>query len=122
MNMNVMKFKKYGTHIGVVKSRKPLFDDEQGFLEFLLQAREEADADLIIIEKTVLPEKFFDINSGFAVVINQKLINYRSRMAVVGDFTVYNDKTLDDFVKESNNGEDLVFLRSINEAVSYFAD
>lgn len=108
--------------MGIVKSKKALFDNEQDFLDFLMQVRVEADADIVIIEKAVLPEEFFDLKSGFAGMVHQKLVNYRTRMAITGDFTGYDSKALDDYIRECNeNNGDIVFLRSVNEAIGYFA-
>ena len=120
MSINIMKFEKYGTHIGVVKSKKSLFDTEQAFLDFMIQVREEADADIIIIEKTVLPEKFFDLKSGFAGMMHQKIVNHMIRMAIVGDFSEYKDTTIGAYIDECNDKKgELVFLRSVNEAITF---
>ena len=121
MNMNVMKFEKYGTHIGIVKSRKVLIQNEHDFVDFLTQAMQEADANNIILEKTALSDDFFDPNTGLADVINKRLINYRARLAIVGDFKQYEDEEFLKLIQQNNEAGDLSFLRSVNEAVTFFA-
>ena len=122
MNINVMKFEKYGTHIGVVKGKQTLFNNEQEFLDFIIQVTEEADADIIIIERGILPDKFFDLNSGFAGMMHQKIVNHRIQMAIVGNFKEYKDTNMEAYIRENNErGKDIVFLNSVNEAVGFFS-
>lgn len=108
--------------MGVVKSRKPLIHGEQEFVDFLTQAMQEADANIIILEKIALSEDFFNLDTGLTDMINKRLINYRARLAIVGDFKQYKSKDFQKFIKQNNDESDLVFLRSVNEAVSFFAD
>ena len=107
-----MKFEKYGIHIGVVKSKTPLFSNEKEFIDFLIQVRDEADADNIIVERGVLPDKFYKTESDFAGMIKQKLISHKMKMAVVGD----PENNI-----SNNEGEgDILFFKSVNDAIAHF--
>lgn len=55
---------------------------------------------------------FFDLRSGIAGEITQKLVNYRIRLAVVGDIAehVAASDALRDFVWESNHGDHVWFV------------
>ncbi|MPN57700.1 hypothetical protein SDC9_205394 [bioreactor metagenome] len=39
------------------------------------------------------------------------------KIAIVGDFSVYNSKSLRDFIYECNNGKDIFFLQDENKAI-----
>jgi hypothetical protein len=69
-------------------------------------------ANLIAVPVERLDPEFFDLRSGVAGEIAQKLVNYRLRLAVVGDISehVAASGALRDFVWESNRGEHIWFV------------
>lgn len=69
-------------------------------------------ANLIAVPAGRLDPEFFNLRSGIAGEITQKLVNYRLRLAVVGDISVQVAKSnaLRDFVWESNIGEHVWFV------------
>jgi hypothetical protein len=70
----------------------------------------------IIHEKNITPA-FFDLKNGMAGEILQKFSNYRVRLAIVGDFSAYTGKSITDFIYESNQGKQVNFLKSLEEAL-----
>ena len=62
-------------------------------------------------------DEFFVLSTGIAGEILQKFINYRKKVAIVGDYSGYTSKPLKDFIYESNNGNSIYFLPNIDEAV-----
>ena len=58
--------------------------------------------------------KFFQLKTGIAGEITQKLVNYRLRLAVVGDIStrVAKSNALRDYVRESNRGDHVWFVDS----------
>ena len=44
------------------------------------------------------------------------------KIAIVGDFSVYNSKSLKDFIFECNNGKDIFFLPDENQALERFGN
>ncbi|GAA1503005.1 hypothetical protein BJ978_003101 [Agromyces terreus] len=56
---------------------------------------------------------FFDLSTRLAGEFTQKLVNYRIRLAVVGDLTEHTEASgaLRDFVRESNRGDHVWFVR-----------
>jgi hypothetical protein len=70
---------------------------------------------MIIREEHLLPE-FFDLKTGIAGEILQKFSNYRTQLAIVGDFSKYTSKSLRDFIYESNKGGRIFFGSSVEEA------
>ncbi|MBB4108994.1 DUF4180 domain-containing protein [Pedobacter zeae] len=77
--------------------------------------------DKIIIDKKNITPDFFDLKNGIAGEILQKFSNYRVSLAIVGDFSAYQSKSIKDFIYESNNGKHINFLASTAGALQRFA-
>ncbi|MCZ4242972.1 DUF4180 domain-containing protein [Pedobacter punctiformis] len=75
------------------------------------------DFDKIIISEQNITSDFFDLKNGMAGEILQKFSNYRVRLAVVGNFSPYQSKSIKDFIYESNKGRHINFLDSTAEAL-----
>lgn len=71
---------------------------------------------IIIYDKNITPD-FFDLKNGIAGEILQKFSNYRVRLAIVGDFSKYTSKSINDFIYESNKGRQINFVTSQSEAI-----
>lgn len=74
--------------------------------------------DKIIIQEHHLTTDFFDLKNGMAGEILQKFSNYRVRLAIVGDFSKYNSKSLHDFIYESNKARQVTFVPSTADALN----
>ena len=72
----------------------------------------------IILHEGNLTRDFFDLKSGVAGEILQKFSNYRTKLAIIGDFSEIRSKSLRDFIRESNNRGTINFVPSITEALS----
>lgn len=70
------------------------------------------DAHMIAVPAERLDPEFFRLRSGIAGEVTQKLVNYRLRLAVIGDITkqVEASAALRDYVRESNVGEQVWFV------------
>ena len=64
---------------------------------------------IILYERNLHPD-FFKLATGLAGDILQKFSNYRFKLAIVGDFSKYKSKSLQDFIRESNKGNSLFFV------------
>lgn len=73
--------------------------------------------DRMIIHAANIHPDFFDLKNGMAGEMLQKFSNYRMRLAIVGDFSGYTSKSITDFMYESNNGKQVNFLGSLEEAL-----
>lgn len=71
---------------------------------------------IIISEKNITPA-FFDLKNGMAGGLLQKFSNYRMQLAIVGDFSKYTSKSIQDFIYESNKLGHISFVRSFAEAL-----
>ncbi|GAA4377918.1 DUF4180 domain-containing protein [Hymenobacter koreensis] len=74
--------------------------------------------DSIILHQANITPAFFDLKTGIAGEILQKFSTYRVRLAVVGDFTQYASKSLQDFIGESNKARHINFVGSTAEALA----
>ncbi|PST84318.1 DUF4180 domain-containing protein [Pedobacter yulinensis] len=66
----------------------------------------------VVIREQNLAPGFFDLKNGMAGDILQKFSNYRFSLAVIGDFSRYQGKSIRDFIYESNKGRLVNFLDS----------
>lgn len=71
----------------------------------------------IIIMERNLHKDFFNLKTGLAGDILQKFSNYNFRLAIVGDFTKFQSKSLQDFIRESNRGNRVFFIESLDSAI-----
>lgn len=78
-------------------------------------------ATALIIHRESLPEGFFDLKTKIAGEMLQKFSNYRMKLAIVGDFTNIQSKSLRDFIRESNRTGIIYFAESPEEALSRMA-
>jgi hypothetical protein len=70
------------------------------------------DTNRIIIRKENLHPDFFRLHTGLAGEILQKISTYGFKLAIVGDFSKYTSKSLQDFIRESNRGNRVFFVDS----------
>jgi hypothetical protein len=66
---------------------------------------------LILNERNLHPD-FFRLHTGLAGEILQKFSTYRFKLAIVGDFSKYTSKSLQDFILESNKGNRIFFVEN----------
>ncbi|MDQ1296507.1 MAG: hypothetical protein QG611_485 [Bacteroidota bacterium] len=75
------------------------------------------DCNRIIISARNLHKDFFNLKTGLAGDILQKFSNYNFRLAIVGDFTKFQSKSLQDFIRESNRGNRIFFVENTDTAI-----
>ncbi|MNJ44814.1 DUF4180 domain-containing protein [Paenibacillus bouchesdurhonensis] len=115
--MNIRIINKDGIEIALVTSNEVLITDVQSALDLIATVSYEAGSNRIILNKSAICEEFFDLRTRLAGEILQKFINYQTKIAIVGNFSIYQSKSLKDFIYESNNGRDLFFLSDENQAI-----
>ena len=107
-----------GEKIVVVHSDAPILTDAQAVLDLLATINYEDDSSRIAINKEAIIEDFFILSTGVAGEMLQKVINYRKKLAIIGDFTGYQSNPLRDFMGECNRGKDIFFVRTEREALA----
>lgn len=106
-----------GKKFAIISSDEVLIADTQSALDLIVTVRYETDCDYFILYKQILSEDFFHLKTKLAGEVLQKFINYQCKVAIVGDFSIYSSKSLKDFIYESNQGKDLFFVGSKEEAI-----
>lgn len=91
--------------------------DGQSVLDMLMTIAYENNAIRVILPKELLCESFFDLRTKVAGEVLQKVSNYRMKLAIVGDFSIYDSKALQDFIYECNTGHDVFFVKDLAEAI-----
>lgn len=115
--MTIEKVEKNNGICAVVHSESMVITDVQSALDLLMQAKYEVGTSNIVIDKRLIAEAFFVLSTGLAGEILQKYINYGGRIAIWGDYSHYTSKPLRDFIYESNQGKDVFFTATQEEAV-----
>jgi len=112
---------KERTNIAQFHSDTTLIHDAQSALDFMMSVCYNDNCTCIIINKESLCDDFFVLSSGAAGEILQKAVNYKMRLAIVGDFSRYTSKPLKDFMYECNNGNDVFFVGDEEAAIECLA-
>lgn len=119
--MNIEYVNVNGAEIAVVSGEAAEVTTPQAALDLAMTVKYETGGSRLAIDKRVLGEDFFTLSTGVAGEILQKFINYHVKAAVYGDYSRYTSKPLRDFIYESNNGTDIFFTPSKEEAVERLA-
>jgi len=74
-------------------------------------------ATLIVIPVDCLDDEFFQLKTRIAGELIQKFVQYRRRLAIVGDISRHlaESSALRAFVNESNRGKEVWFLASLED-------
>jgi PadR family transcriptional regulator, regulatory protein AphA len=87
----------------------------------LVGACYERDVWNVLFDEGALPPEFFDLKSGFAGEVMQKLANYGIRAGVViPDMSDYSD-AFRDFARETNRSGSARFFRNGTDAISWLS-
>lgn len=115
--MKIKRIERGGVICAVVESDEIVIRDAASALDLLICAEYTAGTKNIVIDKRLVTEDFFILNTGLAGEILQKYINYGGRIAMYGTYSQYTSKPLRDFIYESNRGRDVFFPATQEEGV-----
>ena len=73
-----------------------------------------------IIYQENITDDFFELKTKLAGEILQKYTQYSFDIAIVGDFSKYNSKSLNDFIYESKQSKKINFVGTREEAITRF--
>ena len=116
--MNIETIQAPRGAIAVLSGGKVQITDAGATLDLAMSVRYETGASRLAIDK----RDFFILSTGVAGDILQKLMNYRFKAAIYGDYSHYTSKPLRDFIRESNHGKDFFFVSTMEEAVQRLTD
>lgn len=103
--------------VSVVTGKGVLVASAQDMLDMIATIRYQDGCDRILLKKDNIAEDFFDLRTGLAGEVLQKVVNYNAALAIVGDFSGYTSKALQDFIYESNKGTRVFFVRDETAAI-----
>lgn len=106
-----------GSVVAIVEEDGIVIASAQDALDLMATARHTLDCVKLLIPKENICREFFDLKTGVAGEILQKFANYMVKLAIVGDFSNIESKSLRDFIYECNNGSQIFFLKSEAEAL-----
>ena len=120
--MNIETIQAPRGAIAVLSGGETQITSPGALLDLAMSVRYETGASRLAIDKRLVCEDFFILSTGVAGEILQKLMNYRFKAAIYGDYTAYTGKPLQDFIRESNRGRDFFFVPTRADAVEKLRD
>lgn len=114
-----MKFKIHNHRENIIAeliSKEFIINNVQDAVDLIGNASFEGANSVIIFENQLTPS-FFDLKTGIAGEILQKFSNYRMKLAIIGDFSKYTGKSLNDFILESNKTGNVIFDSNSDKAI-----
>lgn len=109
------------THNGIIiaiADKSIQITEIQDVLDIIVSAHYTEQSTVLVFYKESLPQRFFDLKSGYAGEMLQKFSNYRTKLAIVGDFSDIASKSLKDFMYECNKGNLVFFKNDLASAVT----
>ena len=74
-------------------------------------------ASKIVVNEASYDPRFFNLKSGIAGEILQKVSNYHKQLAIVGEFEKYKSNALNAFIIECNRGHHIFFVSDFESAL-----
>ena len=116
------QYVKVETHAGkrylASRSSKHFIRTQQDILDLLAWGYKN-ETNLFLLEDTDFVSEFYDLRTGLAGEILQKVSNYSARLAIVGSFKMVETRRFGELMVESNKGSQVRFARSEDEAISW---
>lgn len=112
-----MNFEKLTGTVAVLRSWETPVSQGGDAMDLIASARYETGCEALILPREALSEDFFRLSTGLAGEVLQKFVNYQMKVAILGDFSGYTSKPLQDFIRESNRGKTVFFLSTEAEAL-----
>lgn len=119
--MNIITLQKHSLDVAVIDSQDTLITDVQSALDLIATVSYQTGCDRLILPKTAIHENFFDLSTGLAGDILQKFVNYRVKVAIIGDFAGYSSQSLRAFITESNQGKHIFFAADKDVALGWLS-
>lgn len=107
---------KGSSKIAIISSDELVIKNVQDALDLMVTAQYNG-CEKILLYKENITDDFFDLRTGIAGEILQKYVNYKVKIAIVGEFHSYQSKSLNDFIYECNKGNQIIFQNTVQEAV-----
>lgn len=110
-----------GHRVAEIVSAGTVISTAQDALDLIGTTGYEGASHILLNENQLAPE-FFDLRTGLAGEILQKLVNYRMNLIIIGAFEELESESLRAFINEANRGTQLAFVTSKAAALARLAD
>ncbi|NDO47450.1 DUF4180 domain-containing protein [Clostridium sp. ASF356] len=120
--MNMEKIVKNNIEIVIIEENEINIKQATSAIDAIMDIKYQTNCSNIVIDKKCISEDFFQLSTGLAGEVFQKLINYHIKLAIVGDFSMYTSKALKDFIYESNKGKAFFFVETQQQAIEKLCD
>jgi hypothetical protein len=95
-----------------------LLASEQDMLDLMMNVDYQTQSKRIIINRSNIDDRFFDLGTGLAGAVLQKISNYGYRLAIIGDFSEFESEALQAFIRESNRSGQVLFVPDLETAIA----
>jgi hypothetical protein len=114
----MLKFRGIGkVVVAELTDEKSVLSEVQDILDLMGDCRFNGCNRIILKEENLNPD-FFRLHTGLAGEILQKFSTYDFKLAIIGDFSKFRSKNLQDFIRESNKGRSIFFVTSLDDALT----
>lgn len=113
--MNIEIHKQNEIEIAEPIANHLLITNAEDGLQLLVDLYYQGFNKIILHEENIISD-FFELKTGLAGEILQKFSNFRVQLVIVGDFSKYTSKSIQDFIYESNKGKLINFLPTAEAA------
>ena len=112
----MLKYSKIGNVIiAELKDENSVIQEVQDMLDIMGDCGFNGCNRIILKEENLNPD-FFRLHTGLAGEILQKFSTYDFKLAIIGNFSKFRSKNLQDFIRESNKGRSIFFVSSLDDA------
>ncbi len=105
--------------VAILASDTQIITDVPSVLDLMATTAYEYNVTKLAIPQTAINPDFFKLSTGFAGEVAQKIVNYRYQLAIIGDFSAYTSKPLNDYMGECNRGRHLCFVADEAAALAW---
>ena len=114
--MNIREYRKKGVSVVEIIEDGVIIANTQNLLDIV----SDVSSKRIAVKRENISEDFYDLRTGLAGEILQKVSNYHLCIGIIGDFSDITSKSFRDFMYESNETRQIVFKGTIEEVVRAF--
>jgi hypothetical protein len=113
--MQIVIHQNNNIKVAEIISEKIIINKVKDALDLMVNVDYLGSRQIILHSNNITPD-FFRLKTGLAGEILQKFVNYKIKMAIIGDFTIYESNSLQAFIKECNRSGQFFFLNDIETA------
>jgi hypothetical protein len=114
--MSEIFYMVHGVRVLEYSAEGPILGSDRAVMDLIGEAMANSVVLVVVPARRFSPD-FFQLRTGLAGDLLQKFVNYRLRLAIVGDLSraMSESDALKAFVRESNRGDQIWFLSSTDE-------